>query len=94
MLPAPSWDAQGGISLRATGPGPYLGIQGEEAGAAGVLLRCLQDGVAILVVTSAEEAVVKDASKIPVLVRKWARDLELLVDDLAQVHGDSHCPAL
>jgi len=63
-------------------PGPYLGVQGEEAGGAGALLRGLEDGVAILVVAGADRGGIEAAREVPLLLGEWAGDLELLIDDL------------
>lgn len=75
-------------------PGPYLGVQGEEAGGAGALLGGLEDSVAVLVVAGADEGGVEAAREVPLLLRERAGDLELLIDDLRWgAHGDGQHPA-
>lgn len=75
-------------------PDTYLGVQGEEAGGAGALLRGLEDGVAILVVTGADGGGVEAPCEVPLLLRERAGDLELLIDDLGWGgHRDGQHPA-
>ena len=75
-------------------PGPYLGVQGEEAGGAGALVRRLEDGVAVLVVTGADRGGVEAAREVPLLLGERAGDLEFLVDDLGWGgHSGGQCLA-
>lgn len=83
-----------GWGLTRSIPGPYLGVEGEEAGGAGALVRRLEDGVAILVIAGADGGGIEAAREVPLLLGERAGDLELLIDDLVGGgRGDGQHPA-